>query len=179
MIIMKSGDIVLNILEDCYENYCLLEKWYKIKDVYKNFEQRQLSFKEIKEKYKIRTSEDAEIPVYMIKYKNIPVGIIQYKLIDIEDKKLYKLSEDKIYEVDIFIGETKFHNLGIGSKSINLLSNYLFNKKKADKIIMCPLSDNCKAINCYKKCGFIENKKFKTKDTIGDLKEYILMEKKR
>ena len=174
---MKNGDIVLNILEDCNDNYYLLEKWYQIEDIYNNFEQRKLNFSEIKEKYKTRTSEDAKVPVYLINYKSNPVGIIQYKLVSEEDKKLYELEDDNIYEVDIFIGEIDLHNLGIGSKSINILSDYLFDKKKADKIIMCPLSDNYKAIHCYKKCGFIEGKKFKTNDTIGQLKEYILMEK--
>ena len=28
MIIVRNGDIVLNILEDCDDNYYLLEKWY-------------------------------------------------------------------------------------------------------------------------------------------------------
>ena len=78
---MRNGDIVLNILEDCDDNYYLLEKWYQIEDIYNNFEQRKLNFNEIKEKYKTRTSEDAKVPVYLINYKNNPVGIIQYKLV--------------------------------------------------------------------------------------------------
>ena len=31
---MRNGDIVLNILEDCDDNYYLLEKWYQIEDIY-------------------------------------------------------------------------------------------------------------------------------------------------
>ena len=173
---MKNGDISVNILKDNNENYKLLEKWYQIEEIYKSFEQRKLNFNEIKEKYQPRTSSKAKIPVYIINYKDTPVGIIQYKQIDKKDKQQYGLIENKIYEVDIFIGETKLHNLGIGCRSIKLLSEYLFYQKNADKIIMCPLSDNNKAINCYKKCGFSEAKKIKTKNTIGQLKEYVLME---
>lgn len=71
------------------------------KEIYSSFEQRKLSYKEIKEKYYPRTLKTAKIPVYMIEYKDKPVGIIQYKLVEEEDKKLYKLTGNNIYEIDI------------------------------------------------------------------------------
>ena len=67
---MRNGDIVLNILEDCDDNYYLLEKWYQIEDIYNNFEQRTLNFNEIKEKYKTRTSELYSINLLVKRTKN-------------------------------------------------------------------------------------------------------------
>lgn len=165
-------------LANADSDYILLEKWYQEEDVYFNFEQRKLNLVEIKEKYYPRTLKDAKVPVFMIEYNNKPVGIIQYKLVN-EDKKLYRLSGNNIYEMDIFIGEISEHNRGIGSRAINILSKILFNEKKAELLVMCPLETNIKAINCYKKCGFKVVRCFRTPNTVGITMQYVLMVKEK
>ena len=148
---------------DAYYKY--LEKWYKEKEVYIAFEQRVLSYEEIKDKYYERTLDNTKVPVYMIEFKSNPIGIIQYK-------EIYKNK----YELDIFIGDINLHNKGIGHLVINKMCEYLFNNN-AKEIIMCPLKENLKAINCYKKCGFIIEKEFEEKDTIGNEQVYVLMKR--
>lgn len=170
-------NVSIRLLKDIEEDYKLLEKWYQEEEIYSSFEQRKLNYKEIKEKYYPRTLKTAKIPVYMIEYKNKPVGIIQYKLVEEEDKKMYKLTGNNIYEIDIFVGELKEHNKGIGSKAINILSNILEKEKNAEILVMCPLENNTKAINCYKKCGFYIKDYFDTNDTIGISQTYALMVK--
>ena len=172
---MKQELVSLRRLKDSNDDYKLLEKWYQQKEIYLYFEQRKLNFAEIKNKYFPRTLENTNIPVYMIEYNNKPVGIIQYKLIDEENKQLYKLNNDKCYEIDVFIGELDHHNKGIGRKGIEILSDYLFNNKNASLLVMCPLKENANAIKCYQKCGFIEKNKFIAKDTIGVSQEFIIM----
>ena len=98
-------DVNIRLLKDIEDDYKLLEKWYQEEEIYSNFEQRKLNYLEIKDKYYPRTSNDADVPVYMIEYKNKSVGIIQYKLLDEDNKKLYKLTGNNIFEIDIFIGE--------------------------------------------------------------------------
>lgn len=168
-------EVNIRLLENNNHDYKLLEKWYQQKEIYSSFEQRKLNFKEIKMKYYPRTLKDAKVLVYMIEYNKKPIGIIQYKLVENEDKNLYKLTCDNIYEIDIFIGELKEHNKGIGSKAITILSDYLFKNKKAKLLVMCPLKNNINAINCYKKCGFKIKNYFETKDTIGTIQLYALM----
>ena len=167
------------LLQDTDNDYKLLEKWYQEEKVYSNFEQRKLNLKEIKEKYYPRTLNNAEIPVYMIEYQERPIGIIQYKLVDKEDKKLYQLNGDNIYEIDIFIGEISEQNKGIGTRVIKMLSEKLFKENNASLIVMCPLKDNIQAINCYKKCGFYVTNYFNTRNTIGEIKTYVLMIKSK
>ena len=87
---MKNGKINLRKLNDNEKDYKLLEKWYQEEEIYLHFEQKKLTYEEVKKKYLPRTAEDAKIPVFMIEYDNIPVGIIQYQLINDENKKLYK-----------------------------------------------------------------------------------------
>ena len=167
--------IILRLLKDNDDDYSLLEKWYQEEEIYSSFEQRKLSFDEIKKKYYPRTLENSMVPVYMIEYDKVPIGIIQYKLLDKNDKKLYKLEDKNIYELDIFIGRLDMHNKGIGSNAIKQMMNFLIKNKEADMLVMCPLKSNIKAINCYKKCGFNIINSFRTEDTIGKIQDYILM----
>lgn len=176
---MKDGKIESRLLRDKEYNYKMLEKWYQEKEVYSNFEQRKLTYKEIKNKYLPRTSRNAKKPVFMIEYDNKSVGIIQYQLISEENKKLYNINFDNCYEIDIFIGDLNLHNKGIGRKSISLLSKYLLEEKKANLLVMCPLKKSTPAIRCYEHCEFKIQRIFKTKDTIGDLQEFILMVKEK
>ena len=169
------ANVNIRLLQDIDSDYKLLEKWYQEEEIYSSFEQRKLNYKEIKEKYYPRTLKNAKVPVYMIEYNQKPVGIIQYKLLDEKDKELYKLKGNNIYEMDIFIGELNEHNKGIGSSAINKLSEFLYKKKNAKILVMCPLKNNVKAINCYKKCGFYIKNYFNIEDTIGVLQTYALM----
>ena len=168
-------NILLRRLNDSDEDYMLLSKWCSQKEIYVHFEQMILSLDEIKKKYYVRTLKDTDIPVYMIEYNKIPVGIIQYQLVSNENKELYKIDGNKCYEIDIFIGELDYHNRGIAKNSIRIMCNYLFKNKNADILVMCPLKGNEPAINCYLGCGFEIKNKYFAKDTIGNMKEYILM----
>ena len=170
-----SKNICLRRLLNIDSDYKLLEKWYKEKEIYSNFEQRILNYKEVVEKYYPRTLLDSKVPVYIIEYEGKPVGIIQYQLINVENEKLYKIENDNSYEIDIFIGELYFHNKGIGAKAIKLLVNYLSEKRNSKIIVMCPLKENISAIRCYEKVGFKINDEFITEDTIGNIQNYIVM----
>ena len=176
---MERENIKLRRLKDDFKDYKLLEKWYQEEEVYLSFEQRKLSYEEIVAKYSKRTLENSNISVFMIKYDDIPIGIIQYKLIEDENKKLYNIDIDNCYEIDIFIGKVKLHNKGIGKIVINLISDYLFSEKSANLLIMCPLKENIKAIKCYEGCGFKIIREFETNDTIGSIKKYELMIKEK
>lgn len=176
---MIDDNLRLRLLNDNEEDYKILEKWYQEEEIYSHFEQRKLNYNEIKDKYFPRTLKNAKIPVYMIEYKKNPIGIIQYQLINDENKKLYGINYNKCYEIDIFIGELSMHNRGIGKKAINVLTKFLFNNYQAKLLVMCPLKKNISAIKCYEKCGFKINKSFKTEDTIGNSQEYLLMIKEQ
>ena len=78
---MKDGKLELRQLIDSDEDYKKLEKWYQEEEIYSHFEQRKLNYKEIKEKYYPRTLKEAKIPVYMIEYDKVPIGIISFGLL--------------------------------------------------------------------------------------------------
>ena len=176
---MVDGKLKLRQLNDSDKDYEWLEKWYQEEEIYSHFEQRKLSYEEVKDKYYPRTLKDAKIPVYMILYDDMPIGIIQYQCLSKENQKLYGIHSRNVYEIDIFIGELSMQGKGLGQKAIHLLSKFLCQEKEAELLVMCPLKNNKPAIECYKKCGFKIEKVFKTKDTIGNLQEYLLMIKEK
>lgn len=173
--ILNNNNVSLRRLFNIEDDYRLLEKWYKEEEIYSHFEQRILNYEEIVNKYYPRTLIDAKVPVFIIEYDCKPVGIIQYQIINEENKELYNLDNNNSYEMDIFVGELNLHNKGIGNKAVRLMANYLFKEKNANLIVMCPLKENIGAIRCYEKVGFKTNGEFITKDTIGNMQEYVLM----
>ena len=58
-----------------------------------------------------------------------------------------------VYSIGITIGR-KYWNRGYGLDSIRTLCRYLFNNKQAHKIELEVVSENKRAIKCYRKCGF-------------------------
>lgn len=58
-----------------------------------------------------------------------------------------------VYSIGITIGR-KYWNRGYGLDSIRTLCGYLFNNKQAHKIELEVVSENKRAIKCYRKCGF-------------------------
>ena len=167
----KSLNSMIDLIEliDEDENYQLLYKWCSKEYIYLNFEQRKLSFPEIKEKYYKRTLNNSSINTFLIRYNKVKIGLIQYQSF----KNEYGIS--KGIEIDIFIGEENYLHKGVGSKAINLLINKL--KKENHVFVMLPLKTNTKAINCYLKVGFKIEKELTLNDTIGNKQTYFLMKK--
>ena len=125
-----DGELKLRQLHDSNEDYQWLEKWYQEKEIYSHFEQRKLNDKEIRDKYYPRTLKDARIPVYMILYDDMPIGIIQYQCLSKENQELYGIHSGNAYEIDIFIGELSMQGKGLGQKAVYLLSQFLFQEKE-------------------------------------------------
>ena len=153
-------------LENNDKDFSLLYKWCQNKNVYEWFEQRILSFDEVKEKYLKKLNE-----------KKQELLIIQCDNIDIGYTQVYKYEEeDNTYEFDIFIGEEEYLSKGIGTIVINELCRKIFNK--ADKIVLRPFKRNIRAVKCYLKCGFEIVDEYTDKDTLGNEETFLLMIKK-
>ncbi|MGN1358197.1 MAG: GNAT family N-acetyltransferase [Bacilli bacterium] len=167
------NDVSIRLLKDKPTDYQYLYSWYQNKEVYTYFEQRILSYEEIVSKYRPRTKITNITPVYIIEYQNKPVGIIQYTKLNNETKEKYCVKKDG-YELDIFVGESKYHHLGIGSSAIKLLIKKL--KEDNNIFIMIPEIRNTKAIKCYQKVGFTNYKTYQEYDTLGqNIQKKVIM----
>ena len=85
------------------------------------------------------------------------IGNIKFEKVDHVKKKAY---------VGILLGDTTYQNLGIGSKSLIVACDQIFNKLKIFKIFLSVNKINRQAISAYKKSGFYIYKLNKKKLTM-------------
>lgn len=83
---------------------------------------------------------------WVIEYKNLFIGVVSLR-------PNYNDNKGK-FAIEIYNNE--FLGLGIGSKVTRMVLAYAFNKKKYHKVFLRVLESNERALNCYKKCGFIQ-----------------------
>ncbi len=170
--------ISLRKMEDNDNEYEKIYNWCQNKYVYDWFEQRILSFDEIKEKYK-RKIELKKQDLFVIQFNNQDIGLVQiYKYekdLLFSDLNCYK----KPYEYDIFIGVEEYLSKGIGTQVVNLVNDYIYDNYMADVIILRVFKNNTRAINCYKKCGFEIIHEYIDKDTIGNNQDMLILVKEK
>ena len=82
----------------------------------------------------------------IINEKNVLIGFVTYK----ENNYC-----SKVYSIGITIG-SKYWGKKYGQDSIETLLKYLFEELNAIKVELEVIKYNLRAINCYKKCGFVE-----------------------
>src|SRR5471030_1032156 len=97
----------------------------------------------------------------IINERNVLVGFITYK-----ESNYCK----GIYSIGITIG-SKYWGRKYGQDAIKTILKYLFEDLDAIKIELEVIKSNLRAINCYKKCGFIEECVKRNKIYIED--EYV------
>lgn len=81
----------------------------------------------------------------IINEKDVLIGFVTYK-----EKAYFK----NVYSIGITIG-SRYWGRKYGQDSIKTLLKYLFNEKNAVRVELEVIESNFRAINCYKKCGFV------------------------
>ena len=102
----------------------------------------------------------------IINEKNVLIGFVTYK-----ENSYFK----NVYSIGITIG-SKYWGRKYGQDSIKTLLKYLFNEKNAVRVELEVIESNFRAINCYKKCGFVVENITKNKVYIeGRYEDTIIM----
>ena len=89
-----------------------------------------------------------------------PIGYIvccdlyAYRTLCPKPKGVFTHEDPGTFCMDLFIGEEKYLDQGVGTKIVTLFSKYLFKDLKAKKILIDPAASNKRAIRCYEKAGF-------------------------
>jgi len=97
--------------------------------------------------------------IFIITYDGQPIGQVGLTDINLLDENA---------ELYIVIGEKSFHGKGIGTLAVKWICDYGFNKLDLHKIWLEVHADNLGGIACYKKCGFVEEGRFKEQILVGD-----------
>lgn len=157
-------DIYLRDIVDNEEEYMRLYNWCLNPSVYKYFEQRLLSYDEVVSKYKRRVGNE-EVKTLIIVYKDREIGLVQYEKMDDEDRERFGILLDDVVSIDIFIGDSSFYGLGIGTRVVKYISKYLLSK--FDMVIANVQSNNNSSINMCLKSGFKKLREVDYSDTLG------------
>ncbi len=153
-LILGSGDIKIRLMEDTEVDYGLMAKWLSDPRVYEFVHGKPKDINHVKKHYGPRILKKENIYSCFIEYKNKPIGYIQYFNIKKYEKK-YELTNTKdVWAIDMWIGEPEYWGHGIGSKTLELLSNFILKVYKAKNIVIDPHTDNPRAIRAYEKAGF-------------------------
>lgn len=156
-------NITFQRLKDCNEDYELLHKWVQKPYIYEWFEQRILSYEEVKEKYQKKLQDNIQ-ELFIIEVENKRIGFVQ----------IYPY-EEKSYEFDIFIGEEDYLFKGYGVSIIKELTKKIMNEYHAESIIVRPFQRNERAIHCYQKCGYQVINQYQGFDTLGKEEEIVVL----
>lgn len=118
-------------------------------------------------KFKNRSSEKKTREIFIILDGEKPIGDVGLVDIDRIDKNAFLV---------IMIGEDGYRGKGIGTKALDFIIKYAFEKLGLNKISLQVNVDNVPAVKCYQKFGFIEEGRLKKHALIdGQFKDEIIM----
>ena len=149
--IFENGRLSVRGLEE--RDLKLMTKWLSDNAVLEYYEGRDNPFDERQAEQVFLEVNDEETKC-IVEYMNKPIGYIQFYEVDEKTRINYGYSDENIYGIDQFIGETDYWGKGIGTLLVKSMTAFLLHKKGAQKVIMDPQARNERAIRCYKKCGF-------------------------
>lgn len=161
--------ISFKLFDNKEETYQEIFEWCQNKTVYEWFEQRKLSYEEIKDKYYKKWS-DPNQEVLIIQNDGKDIGLVQ----------IYPFAEDEnTYEFDLFIGEEEYQSIGLGTEIVNTITNKIFEMNNIDTIIIRPFKRNLRAIGCYTKCGYKKIAEYIGTDTVGNKEDIMVFLKNK
>lgn len=113
------------------EDKDILVKWMSNPTVLQYYQGRDepLDMEKVTEIFYDPDTEDVQC---IIEYEDVPIGYIQYYVLDEESRQAYGYqdADEIIYGMDQFIGEPEYWNRGIGTLLIQTMITFLTRKNK-------------------------------------------------
>lgn len=162
-LIAEGNRIAVRRMEENDSDLRLYLKWMTDPETMKYWDgmTEQYDYNRVFQTYKENFEE--EVTMCMIEYDREPIGFCQFCVLNAEYYEVPKSEYDRfvkeselVYGIDIFLGEVKYRNQGIGSASLKLVVQALFTDYNADVIMIDPKVHNTRAIQCYRKSGFTD-----------------------
>jgi aminoglycoside 6'-N-acetyltransferase len=165
------------------DDFPFMAKWLTDEKVLEFYEGRDNphDLKKVQKVYGPKVEGNHYVTPCIIEVNETPIGYVQYYMLEEDGYESYGYSTDEvIYGIDQFIGETGYWGKGYGTRMVQAVVEYLFNVKKADRVVLDPQTWNERAIRCYEKCGFKKVKLLSQNEMYeGKLRDCYLMEKVR
>ena len=154
---IQNGELLIRLMNA--NDYEVMVKWLNDKKVLEFYEEPPSNMDRVIKKYGPRVEGQHNVAPCIIEHKEEPIGYIQYYKIQEDEFRRYGYTtNERIYGIDQFIGESRLWGKGMGTSMILMMLNYLSINKNASRVVLEVKIGNGRAISCYKKCGFREIK---------------------
>lgn len=160
-LLAQEGDLAIRLMRDDMEDYRLMARWLTDQRVLAYYEGRDNPFplERVAEEYgPLVRGEESVVPCILL-YQGTSIGYMQYYRLEEyiqhfslteEEKERFGLSRpDRVYGLDMFIGEPGLWDRGLGTRAVSLLVRYLFHRLKAEQVVVDPETWNTRAVRCY------------------------------
>lgn len=155
--LIQNERVIIRKMRFLDEDFDLMERWLTDAEVLRYYESRDHPFtlQQVIEKFGRRAAGEDYVVPCIVKYGRLPIGYMQYYELPEDIKEKYGVAgASNVYGMDLFIGETRYWNRGIGMIMVKALLEYLFTVKGARNVFVDPQTWNERAIRCYEKSGF-------------------------
>ncbi len=155
--LVQKEKVVIREMRFADEDFDLMQRWLNDPAVLEFYEGRDHPFtrQDVIDKFGQRAVHPDDAVPCIAEYDGKPIGYVQYYEVSNEEKEAYGAAgEAGVYGMDLFIGETRYWNRGIGTTIVNAMLEFLFEVRGARKVYIDPQVTNARAIRCYEKCGF-------------------------
>ncbi|MBI4311437.1 MAG: acetyltransferase [Chloroflexi bacterium] len=150
-----ANGLRVRLLRDTHADYALLARWLSDQRVLEFYEGRDTPFDYAKvvEEFGPRAEGSDEVVACIFEVGGAPLGYVQFYAV--ADPAEYGLEEAKgVYGIDLFIGEPEQWGHGIGTAVVKAVTQHIFERLGAQRIVVDPHVTNGRAIRSYEKCGF-------------------------
>ncbi len=136
---------IIHIEEIQESDLHLVSKWRSNPEVNDFIRPGKRTLNEVRIWYRDYFSGEAN-RIFLISSNGTAIGYFTIEGIDQINRKC---------EFGIVIGETAFHNQGIGVSTINMMLNKAFNEMGMHRVLAVIKKDNAPSVKCFARAGFV------------------------
>ncbi len=123
------------------------------------------TLEDVLEHYRPRVLEEESVTPYIAMLENKPIGFAQsYIALGSGDGWWEEETDPGVRGIDQLLAYPDDLNKGLGTKLVRALVDLLLSNRSVTKIQTDPAPSNLRAIRCYEKAGFIQEKVITTPD---------------
>ena len=169
---LSDRDLAIRLMRDDDSDYTSLSAWLTDPRVLEFYEGRDSpqSLEDVRTNFNPGLMALEGTTPCFIEWQGTPIGYIQF----------YPSEVEGTWGLDQFIGIPDHWNHGLGTRTVRLMLNFLFETKHSLKCQLDPHATNHRAIRCYEKAGFTKVQLLERHELHeGELRDCWLMEAAR
>ena len=155
--LIQKHDLTIRRMRDHPDDYAHMARWRSNPDVLEFYGGRDkpLDMDGVLARYRPRVLGHENVTPCIVTLGQSRIGYMQTYTLSPQDKQRFAFPiEERVFGIDLFIGETRLWNQGIGTRMVAAMLDYLFLEQKADRVMIDPEMWNRRAVRCYEKAGF-------------------------